>query len=71
MKRESGEGATSMAVALAVAPKNSEIGALQRQLYELEAQVQNELGEMHEELLEMRQACHLLELALNESEAKW
>ena len=71
MKRENGEGPTSMAVALAVAPKDSQIGALQRQFEELEQQAQNELGDMHEELLEMRQACHSLELALTESEAKW
>ena len=59
-----------MAVKVAVAAKDADIAHMQRQLAELEEQAQTELGDMHEELLEMRQACHALELALNESEIK-
>ena len=59
-----------MAVKLAVAAKDADIARMQRQLAELEEQAQAELGDMHEELLEMRQACHALEIALNESEIK-
>jgi len=33
-------------------------------------QAQQELEEMHTELLEMRQTCHQMELALTESESK-
>lgn len=39
-------------------------------LEQLEAQAQDELEELHTELLEMRRTCHKLEVALNESEAK-
>lgn len=70
MRRESGEGASEMAVAVAVAAKDAEIAGLQRELLDLELQAQEEIGEMHEELLEMRRSHQAVELALKDSEQK-
>ena len=50
--------------------KDNEISGLKQQLEQLELQAQAELEELHEELLEMRQTCQKMEVALNESEAK-
>ena len=50
--------------------KDAQITELRQQLEQLEGQAQAELEELHEELLEMRQTCQKMEVALNESEAK-
>ena len=50
--------------------KDKEIVELRQHLEQLELQAQAELEELHEELLEMRQTCQKMEVALNESEAK-
>ena len=50
--------------------KDAQITELRHQLEQLEVQAQAELEELHEEMLEMRQTCQKMEVALNESEAK-
>ena len=52
------------------AANESQIVAMQNQMEALEAQAQEELDDMHDQLLTLRQQCHDLQLSLKESEAK-
>lgn len=66
-QRRGDQAALSTSVSTA---KDAQITELRQQLEQLEVQAQAELEELHEELLEMRQTCQKLEVALNESEGK-
>ena len=66
-QRRGKQAAISTSVSTA---KDAQITELMQQLEQLEVQAQAELEELHEELLDMRQTCQKLEVALNESEGK-
>ena len=70
LKRSSISADTEEAVRLATVEANAEAARLKRAIAELEARALTELNEMHEELLEMREACYKLEQALEDFESK-
>ena len=70
LKREGVPSATDRAVRLATAQADVEITRLKSACSDLEQRALSELNEMHDELLDMREACYKLEIALEDSESK-
>ncbi len=73
LRKEGGAEAVASAVAVAVATRDSELGAMQRHMAELEDALHRalaEAAEAQEESLDMRNACVHLDAALRDSEAK-
>ncbi|EIE24591.1 hypothetical protein COCSUDRAFT_62022 [Coccomyxa subellipsoidea C-169] len=73
LRKEGGAEAVASAVAVAVAARDSELGAMQRHMAELEDALHRalaEAAEAQEESLDMRNACVHLDAALRDSEAK-
>lgn len=73
LRMEGGSEAVASAVAVAVAARDSEMGAMQRHMADLEDELDGalqEAAEAQDESLEMRNALVHLEAALRDSEAK-
>ncbi|KAK9909691.1 hypothetical protein WJX75_006115 [Coccomyxa subellipsoidea] len=73
LRMEGGSEAVASAVAVAVAARDSELGAMQRHMADLEDELDRalqEAAEAQDESLEMRNALVHLEAALRDSEAK-